>query len=106
ATTAMCAALLVRSADLPVVYWFSGWHPRHGIVLGISFTVDAIGAGAGVLAGVLATAALVFATAYVEEAIEHRFDILMLVFLAAMVAFGLTGDLFDMFVFFELMSVA
>jgi multicomponent Na+:H+ antiporter subunit D len=106
ATTAMCAALLVRSADHPIVYWYSGWHPKHGVVLGISFTVDALGAGTGLLSGVLATAALVFATAYVEGSVEHRFDILMLVFLAAMVAFGLTGDLFDMFVFFELMSVA
>jgi multicomponent Na+:H+ antiporter subunit D len=34
------------------------------------------------------------------------FQVLMLVFLAGMVGFSLSGDLFNMFVFFELMSVA
>ena len=33
------------------------------------------------------------------------FDAIALVFIAAMVGYCLTGDLFDLFVFFELMSV-
>src|SRR5919205_490365 len=34
------------------------------------------------------------------------FDALALVFVAAMIGFSFTGDLFNLFVFFELMSVA
>src|SRR5207244_575492 len=50
--------------------------------------------------------ALVFSIRYFEDIEGHRFHILMLVFMGAMVGFALTGDLFNMFVFFELMSVA
>ena len=51
------------------------------------------------------TAALVFSWRYFKE-IGTLFTALMLVFLGAMAGFSLTGDLFNLFVFFELMSVA
>jgi len=105
ATTGISAALLVRTFDHRVVYWFAGWRPRHGIALGIDFAVDAIGAGAALLISSLFVAAFVASWRYFEEAPGHRFNILMLVFLGAMNGFALTGDLFDLFVFFELMSV-
>src|SRR5205085_9873378 len=47
-----------------------------------------------------------FSWRYFEDDPGHRFSILMLVFLAAMVGFSLSGDLFNMFVFFELMGTA
>jgi multicomponent Na+:H+ antiporter subunit D len=53
----------------------------------------------------LVCAALVFTWRFFED-VGNLFHVLMLVFLAAMVGFCLTGDLFNMFVFFELMSVA
>jgi multicomponent Na+:H+ antiporter subunit D len=58
------------------------------------------------LVSVLVTASLTFSTRYFEEEAEQRFVVIMLVFLAAMVGFCLTGDLFDLFVFFELLSVS
>jgi multicomponent Na+:H+ antiporter subunit D len=103
---AMCAVLLSRASGGHIVYWFGGWHPKHGLAIGISFTVDAIGAGAALLVAVLVSAAMLFSAAYFRDTFEHRHSILLLVFLAALVGFALTGDLFDMFVFFELMSVA
>jgi len=105
AATALCAALLWWASREPVVYWFAGWRPRHGLALGISFTVDAFGAGMATLVAVLATAAFVFSWRYFEAHEGHRFHILMLVFMGAMIGFSLTGDLFNLFVFFELMSV-
>jgi len=106
ATTVLCVFVLARSIDHRVVYWFGGWHPKHGIAIGVSFTVDAIGAGAALVVAVLITAVLVYSPPYLENTVEHRYPILMLVFLGSMVGFSLTGDLFDMFVFLELMSVA
>jgi multicomponent Na+:H+ antiporter subunit D len=97
--------VLVRSIAHPVVYWFGGWRPRAGSYpLGIAFAIDRIGAGLALLALVLALAALVFSWRYLTES-SHVYQVLMLLFAGAMAGFALTGDLFNMFVFFELMSV-
>ncbi len=88
------------------VYWFGNWWPRPGgVVLGICFTVDAIGAALAVLTALLTTSALIFAWKIFEET-ENHFQPLMLIFMAAMCGFSYTGDLFNLFVFFELMSVS
>ena len=104
AVTALCALLAAHSAGV-TVYWFGGFHPRGGVAIGISFAVDRVGAGMATLAAVLVCAALVYSARYFEE-VGSQFAALMLVFLAGMTGFCLTGDLFNMFVFFELMSVA
>ncbi|MGH7904084.1 MAG: complex I subunit 5 family protein [Candidatus Dormibacteraceae bacterium] len=105
AVLAMCVFLLIQSSHHTIVYWFGGWTPRRGIALGVSFVIDPIGAGAAVLGSGLVLAALVFSWRYFD-AVGSLYHSLMLVFLAAMVGFSLTGDIFDLFVFFELMSVA
>jgi multicomponent Na+:H+ antiporter subunit D len=105
AATVVTALLLSRSATGPLVYWFGGWLPRNGLVVGIDFAIDAAGAALATLAGVLMTSALVFSWRYFE-AVGTLFHALMLVFLAAVLGFCLTGDLFNLFVFFELLSVA
>jgi multicomponent Na+:H+ antiporter subunit D len=105
ATTVLCAILLSRSAGHEVVHWFSGWKPHGGVALGISFAIDPIGAGLATFVGVLTVTALVFSSRHMGD-VGHAFHALMLVFLAAMVGFALSGDLFNMFVFFELMTVA
>jgi formate hydrogenlyase subunit 3/multisubunit Na+/H+ antiporter MnhD subunit len=105
AVTALCAVLLAQTATGPVVYWFGGWTPRDGVALGVAFAVDPVGAGLATLAGVLATAALVYSWR-TFEAVGTLYHALMLVFLAAIVGFCLSGDLFNMFVFYELLSVA
>jgi multicomponent Na+:H+ antiporter subunit D len=106
AVAGLSIAIFVHVGSGHDVYWFSGWKPVHGIALGVSFTVDRFGAGMAVLVAVLMVAALTFAWHFFDQTVEHRFPILMLVFLAAMVGFSLSGDLFNMFVFFELMGVA
>ena len=59
-TTTLCAILLVRSFHGPIVYWMGGWRPAHSVALGISLTIDSLGAGLAVLTGTLVTAALIF----------------------------------------------
>jgi multicomponent Na+:H+ antiporter subunit D len=103
--TVACLALLAISLDGPVVYWFGGWTPRDGVALGVAFAVDPVGAALATLAGVLATAALTFSWR-IFEAVRTLHHGLMLVFLAGLVGFCLSGDLFNMFVFYELFSVA
>ena len=104
----LCLLLLVEALDSegPLVSWIGGWEPRPGgIALGINFAVDPIGAALALLASVLVGAALVFAWQFFD-AVGPAFHALILIFLGALTGFALTGDLFNMFVFFELMSVS
>ena len=101
----LCALVLDDASDGTLVHWFGGWTPREGIALGISFSIDQIGAGLALFASALFLAAFVFCWRYFIV-IGPLFHALMLVFLAAMLGFSYTGDLFNLFVFFELMSVA
>ncbi|MGB8987936.1 MAG: proton-conducting transporter membrane subunit, partial [Candidatus Sulfotelmatobacter sp.] len=108
ATTSTVLTILIFRGVwlLPQVYWFGNWWPRKGgVVLGICFTVDAIGASLAVLTAVLTTASLIFSWRIFEDN-ENHFQPLMLIFMAAMCGFSYSGDLFNLFVFFELMSVS
>jgi multicomponent Na+:H+ antiporter subunit D len=105
ATLAITTALLIQSTRATQVYWFGNWYPRGSVVLGITFVVDPIGAGLATLAALLTLLALIFSWRFVDSGSNH-FQPLMLLFLAAMCGFSLTGDLFNLFVFFELMSTA
>lgn len=103
AVVVLCAILLGRSIHAPFAYWMGGWRPSHGVAIGISLSIDPIGAGVATFAAFLVMAALTYAWHYFEAA-DGLFQALMLLFLAAMVGFSLTGDLFNLVVFFELMG--
>ena len=99
----LCAILLVRTGHGPFAYWMGGWRPSHSVTIGISFSIDSVGAGMATFAALLVCAALIYSWRYFDAA-DGLFHALMLVFLAAVVGFSLTGDLFNMVVFFELMG--
>lgn len=104
----LCLLLLREALDSegPVVSRIGGWEPRPGgIVVGINLAFDSLGAALALLAAVLVGTALVFAWRFFD-AVGPTFHALILVFLGALTGFALTGDLFNMFVFFELMSVS
>ncbi|HEY0573662.1 MAG TPA: complex I subunit 5 family protein [Pseudonocardia sp.] len=100
---ALDAALLLATLRGSVVTWSGGWAPSHGFGVGVALVADPVGAGAALTAAVLTLLALVFSWRYFEDA-EAHFAALMLLFLAGMTGFALSGDLFNMFVFFELMG--
>lgn len=101
----LTASILSMTAAGRVVTWVGGWTPHHGFSVGIVLVSDPLGAALALLAAVLVTLALVFSWEYVQLD-EGHFHALVLLFLAGMEGFALTGDLFDMFVFFELMGAA
>jgi multicomponent Na+:H+ antiporter subunit D len=103
--TLVLAALVLAEQGERVLVWFGGWEPRAGVAVGVGFAADSIGAGLAVFVAALGVAALVVSERVI--AAEHlAFDALAFVFVGAMIGFCLTGDLFNLFVFFELMSVA
>lgn len=102
-----------------VVEWLGGGQP-HGFArsVGIVLAADPFSLGLAALASLLVIAVLVYSWRYFEEppplgssgtnAASGRtgaFPALVLLFQAGMSGFCLTGDLFDAFVFFELMGV-
>ncbi len=105
AVTGLLVVIMLSTADGQRVYWFAGFTPSHGVALGIDFAVDQLNSGLATLTATLVTAALVFSWRYFER-VSTYYHALMLVFLAGMVGFCLTGDIFNLFVFFELMGVA
>ncbi|MEV6721794.1 complex I subunit 5 family protein [Streptomyces xanthochromogenes] len=107
ATAGLTIALLLDSSP-DAVAWVGGWHPVGGEGVGIELVGDGPGTGLAALVSVLVVAVLVYSWRYFDEP-PHRhagsFPALVLLFQAGMCGFALTGDLFNAFVFFELMSV-
>lgn len=99
------ALVLYTSAHGPVVHWFGGWTPRHTLAIGISFSVDTMGAGLATFIAFLVFCATVY-TWMKFDLVGTLFHSLLLAFLGAMCGYALTGDVFNMFVWFELMSAA
>jgi multicomponent Na+:H+ antiporter subunit D len=109
AVAILCGWLARAALDGPILHWFGGWTPassgRPHVVLGISFMADPASAAVAAFSAFLFAASFTFAWGYFDEVHSH-FEVLMLLFLAAITGFCLTHDLFNLFVWFELMSVA
>ncbi len=101
----ICSLMVKLTAVHPMVYWFGGWTPQDGFPIGIGFVVDPIEAELAAFIAGLFVATLVFAWGYFDEVHAH-FHVLMLLFMSGMLGFCFTHDLFDLFVWFEVMSVA
>ena len=102
---AVMLLVLVFQTTSGSVYWFAGFRPTGGVAVGIDFQADPLNAGLACLGAVLTTASLVFAWRYFTQ-VGTYFHVLMLTFLAGMTGFCLAGDVFDLFVWFELMGVS
>ncbi len=105
AVAVMLALLVIRTRHGDTVYWFGGFRPVGNVVIGIDFEAGPLSAGLACVGAVLMIAAMVFAWRYFTQ-IGTYFHVLMLTFLAGLTGFCLTGDIFDLFVWFELMGVS
>ncbi|MFG2143107.1 complex I subunit 5 family protein [Streptomyces sp. NPDC048696] len=107
ATAGLALVLLVHSSP-DAVEWVGGWRPENGSGVGIVLVGDAPGTGLAALVSVLVVAVLIYSWHYFDEPPRRHagsYPALVLLFQAGMCGFALTGDLFNAFVFFELMSV-
>lgn len=103
ASTGAAGYVLSAAAGRTVVAWSGGWQPRDGLAVGIALAADPLSAGLAVLIGALTGCAGLYSRRGLDEA-DTRFDALLLIFLAAMNGFVLAADLFNLFVFLELMG--
>jgi multicomponent Na+:H+ antiporter subunit D len=97
------ALLLARVAPgRPVVVSFGGW----GAPFGVTFVADCLSTALCTVAGTVALAVAVFARADIRARRRRAgFDPLFLAMLAAVNGAFLTGDVFNLYVWFELMLV-
>ncbi|WDF35616.1 complex I subunit 5 family protein [Streptomyces sp. T12] len=108
AGTAGLAIVLLLNSSPPMAEWVGGWTPVEGRSVGIVLAGDGAGLGMAALASLLTLAALAYSWHYFEEPPRRHagsFPALMLLFQAGMCGFAIAGDLFNAFVWFELMSV-
>src|SRR5919109_3672908 len=101
----LTALLLAHAGGGTLVHWLGDGRPNDGVALGIDLVVDPIAAGLALLVLAVVISVFVFSWQYFDY-VGPLFYALMLVFLAGMVGFSLTGDMFNLFVFLEVMSVA
>lgn len=105
AVIGLVADVLATSTSGRVITWAADWTPHKGYSVGIVLVNDPVGAGVALCAASLMFLALLYSAGYID-AVRGHFHCLMLLFLAGMVGMAMTGDLFDMFCFFELMGTA
>ena len=108
AGTASLAIVLLLNSSPPMTEWVGGWTPVNGESVGIVLVGDGPGLGMAALASLLTLAALAYSWHYFDEPPRRHagsFPALMLLFQGGMCGFAIAGDLFNLFVWFELMSV-
>jgi multicomponent Na+:H+ antiporter subunit D len=105
AVAVMLIVLLCRTIHGDSAYWFAGFRPVRGVAIGVGFEAGPLSAGLASLGAVLMTASMLFSWRYFTE-VGTYFHALLLTFLAGMTGFCLTADVFDLFVWFELMGVS
>lgn len=108
AGTAGLAITLLLHSSPPMAEWAGGWTPVDGHSVGIVLVGDGPGLGMAALASVLTLAALAYSWRYFDAPPRRHagsFPALILLLQAGMCGFAIAGDLFNAFVWFELMSV-
>jgi multicomponent Na+:H+ antiporter subunit D len=86
------------------VVWPGGWTPEHGQPIGVALVIDRPAALLVCLVGLLTVAALTYSWHFLADT-GTPYVVLVVVFLGACAGFALAGDVFDAFVWFELMGV-
>ncbi|HJN44367.1 MAG: hypothetical protein CL477_04280 [Acidobacteria bacterium] len=99
------AALRVALDRGPWHYYLGGWAPPWGI----EYVVDPLGGGMATLVALLASLVAIYAGPYLRARSAFRaaiFDSLFLLLTGGLLGITLTGDLFNLYVFLEISSLA
>lgn len=93
--------LLVFLQDQIVVVRFGGWIPPFGIV----WAVDKLNAMMGVAITGISLLVAIYSMKYIKER-KDKFYALLCLMTAGLLGVSMTGDIFNMYVFFEILSIA
>ncbi|MHC4623866.1 MAG: complex I subunit 5 family protein [Planctomycetota bacterium] len=102
-TTILLLALAVASLGRTEVYQIGRW----SIPLGINLVLDGLSSLMLLAIGVVSAAAMLFSARYMEQyTAKSKFFSLFLLMIAGMNGVALSGDIFNLFVFLEIASIA
>jgi proton-translocating NADH-quinone oxidoreductase chain N len=94
--------LLPRAMESPVVVSIGGWQP--------AFSINLVAGPVGVLfatiIGFVGLLVSIYALDYVREGATERYHMLFLLLLTGATGVVLTGDIFNLFVFFEILCIS
>jgi multicomponent Na+:H+ antiporter subunit D len=89
------------------VYWMGGWSVFNGVPLGISLVLDGVSVFMLITITLVSFLVTVYSIQYMDKfTSKARFYSLFLLMVAGMIGVALTGDLFNLYVFLEIASIA
>ncbi len=94
--------LLIRSLNAPVISVLGGWQPPYGIV----FVAGPLGSMLALLISSMTMLTWFYLPPHIKEGNETKFYMLFILLMAGATGMVLTGDLFNLFVFTEITSIA
>jgi multicomponent Na+:H+ antiporter subunit D len=98
-----CMINLWGTGFRPMVYFVGGWKPP----IGISMVLDGLSLLMLLIVNIVALAAVIFSISYMTQYTdESKYYTLFMLMLAGMNGVIVTGDLFNMFVFMEIATIA
>lgn len=90
-----------------LVYWMGGWQPRQGLAIGISLSIDAWGLLIALVVAVVGLFSLIYSVVYMrDQSGKGPYYVLTMLLITGLIGFSLSGDLFNQFVWLEVLSVA
>ncbi|MGB9561705.1 MAG: complex I subunit 5 family protein, partial [bacterium] len=96
-------AVIRLLGEAPIVYRMGGWYPPVGITLYMDQLTNLM----LIVVNIVALAAIIFSNSYMRRyTAEPKYYSLFLLMLAGMNGVIVTGDLFNLYVFFEIASIA
>jgi multicomponent Na+:H+ antiporter subunit D len=106
-TTLVLLVMSISVIGKSGVYWMGGWVPRFGIPLGIALVLDNVAVLMLLTVNLIAFVSTVYSVQYMDKFTSKvRFYSLFLLMVTGMNGLVLTGDLFNLFVFLEIASIA
>ncbi len=95
-------SLLPRVIAAPISISISGWAPP----LSINLFVGPVGLGLAILISLVGLLVAVYGIDYIQAEPKERYHMLVLTLLTGATGMVLTGDIFNLFVFFEILSLS
>ena len=107
ATTLALLLMAVSVIGKSGVYWMGGWVPRLGIPLGIGLVLDNVSVLMLLTINLISFMSTLYSVQYMDKYTSKvRFYSLFLLMVTGMNGLVLTGDLFNLYVFLEIASIA
>ncbi len=102
ASLGISLSLLAQVLNAPIVVSIGGWTAP----LAINLVVSPLGLGLAILISLVGFLVCVYGVGYISEEPKEKYHMLMLTLLTGAMGMVLTGDIFNLFVFFEILSLS